>query len=159
MVTGCGPNRPKVSGKVTANGSPVAGVQVLFIPVSTKDVPFPGPCSQGVTDVNGVYSLVTDKGDKGSTEGLNVVEFYPKDAFEVEFMESDAARLMAEAQNDSSHPSFKKAKEIIKKAKSLKSIATGQKLKAGATTEFAVPPDGTDAADFELTELAETTNN
>jgi len=153
VVTGCDARYPRVSGLITMNGQPVADVNVLFVPVSTKEIPFPGPVAEGVTDAEGRYSLVVRDGAKGSTSGVNIVEFYLSGSLELDFMESDAARLLAVAGGDVKHPSYQEAQSLLAKIKSLKAVTKGDKLKPGAKTEFTVPEEGTESANFELTEL------
>lgn len=53
---GCGPKGPAVNfveGKVTLNGSPLAGATVMFSPVKDGG----GRAASGVTDASGVYKL------------------------------------------------------------------------------------------------------
>jgi len=154
LAAGCGTKYPTVSGKVTINGEPAEGVSVLFVPLSTEEVPFPGPFAEGKTDKEGRYSLTNRYGDPGGTAGLNVVEFYVEGSIEVDFMKSNAEMLLSQAGKDKSHPSYQEAQKILAEAKTLETISSGDKLTPGATVNFEVPPEGTDVADFELSELS-----
>ncbi len=156
LLAGCGDKYPQVSGRVTIEGQPVADVNVLFVPVSTNDNPFPGPIAEAVTNQDGKYSLVTTSGIKGGTPGLNVVEFYLVGALELDFMSSNAIRLITEADGNVTHPSYIEGQQLKAKIESLKAVATGDKMKPGAKTEFTVPAEGTESANFELNELVET---
>ena len=64
-LSGCGSkdglSRVAVSGKIVANGQPVDGCHVRFIPVgSTK-----GPGASAMTDANGAFVLEDDRGNHG----------------------------------------------------------------------------------------------
>jgi hypothetical protein len=73
FAAGCGAGgftTAPVSGRVTVDGEPVAGLRVSFEPVGGKDRPLPGPDSVAVTDEDGRYSLVTtDEGQGGAVVG------------------------------------------------------------------------------------------
>lgn len=76
LLTGCGSGGDKVQtnkvkGKVTYNGSPVAGATVTFSPQEKGT-----PAALGITDAQGVYTLTTyDSGD-GAAAGLYKVLVY-----------------------------------------------------------------------------------
>lgn len=146
LVAGCGKSYPNVSGTVTLNGKPVANVNVLFVPVSTKEQPFPGPYAEAVTDSTGKYSLVTRSGKPGATPGLNIVEFYSAGLSGRDFLkESESIMAMADS---STHSKIERSQS----AKS-KSMGKGDPLSPDARTEFTVPEQGTNTADFELSNL------
>lgn len=158
LLSGCGSSYPNVSGKVTINGQPVEGLSVLFIPVSTEQDPFPGPYAEGVTDSSGNYVLKTRDGSKGGVPGVNIVELYSGGAIKLDLMESDALLLLAQAGGDKDHPSYKKSQELSKQIKSLKAKMAGGKMRPTVKTEFTIPPEGTDKADFELIGMDESSN-
>jgi len=159
LAVGCGSGHPAVSGKVTANGQPVEGMKVIFSPVSTTENPFPGPYAQSTTDSEGVYSLVTRDGDTGATKGENIVQLYSTKGLELDFMESQVAASFGMAGGDRNHPSWQTAVEMKEKVDALKSMETGDRMSATVTTKFTVPDEGTDSANFELTEFAKSTRN
>lgn len=76
LLTGCGGGGDKVQthkvkGKVTYNGSPVAGATVTFSPQEKGS-----PAALGITDAQGIYTLTTyDSGD-GAAAGLYKVLVY-----------------------------------------------------------------------------------
>lgn len=128
LVAGCGKSYPPVSGKVTLDGKPVENVSLMFVPESTEENPFPGPYAEGVTDAQGNFALVNRDGVSGGTPGQNIVEFYPKDTFELGFMQSEVVMLFAVAGGNTSHPSYKKAESLQKKIKSLQAMAAGTRI-------------------------------
>lgn len=72
LVVGCGkssefPLAP-VSGTVTQNGNPLAGVNVMFMPESGKGAP-----SGGLTDASGKFSLQYNNGQSGAVLGQHRV--------------------------------------------------------------------------------------
>ena len=60
-----------VSGKVTMDGKPLAGVNVYFIPVAKPGSDIAGDSGGGVTDENGQYTLKTSTRD-GLKDGAQV---------------------------------------------------------------------------------------
>ena len=70
-VAGCGvsnPNLPEVvpvSGAVTLDGAPAAGVNVTFIPIGSTA----GGASYGATDAGGKYELKSNDGRPGAVVG------------------------------------------------------------------------------------------
>ncbi len=63
-----GPAKYPVTGKVSLDGQPLAGVSVTFSPSDRKS-----PTSGGKTDAQGVYTLSTTQGDKGAVVGKHLV--------------------------------------------------------------------------------------
>jgi hypothetical protein len=115
-----------VSGRVTLNGQPVAGVAVMFQPVAPDGNVNPGPGSTGVTDSEGRYSLkVIGKDIRGAVIGMHKVRLTP-----------------FEQPGDPSDDRPKRAKPT------LRIPARYNKLEG---TPFEVPAGGTDKADFPLT--------
>jgi hypothetical protein len=60
LATGCSKapyDTAAVSGRVTLNGEPLAGVAVMFQPIAPDGNINPGPGSYGITDADGRYSL------------------------------------------------------------------------------------------------------
>lgn len=141
LFAGCGSQYPSVSGTVSLDGKPASGVNVLFVPVSTKENPFPGPFAEATTDENGRYTLVTRDGSKGATPGMNVVEFYSVELIQNEFQDSSLQDLIGQSENGAKSNSAPKTKK-----------KRSDRMKPYASIEFEVPVDGTSEADFELTQ-------
>ena len=69
LVAGCGGSEfqvSPVSGTVTFDDEPLAGVEVVFAPMENDDSINVGPASRGTTDADGRYTLVTLKGQNGA---------------------------------------------------------------------------------------------
>jgi hypothetical protein len=111
-----------VSGIVTLDGQPVSGVRVTFQP-SGRDVENPGPGSSAFSDASGRYELKTVRDEPGAVPGQHTVRILNP--------EPEKA-----GSNDGAGPP---RKEIIPRRYEVSSDLT-----------FDVPPDGTDAANFEL---------
>lgn len=88
VQTGCGPgDQPdlgQVTGNVTLDGKPLAGVAVVFQPQS-------GRPARGMTDAEGNYELTYIRQTKGTKVGPNRVEIAPNEDGEVEESESSDA--------------------------------------------------------------------
>jgi hypothetical protein len=77
-VAGCGPKLEfaEVSGKVTMNKKPLAGVFVQFYPLSDAKEQLPSAIAK--TDADGNYTLTHDGGKPGALVGPNrVVVYWP----------------------------------------------------------------------------------
>jgi hypothetical protein len=61
---GSGPDMAPVSGRITVDGKPVAGLRVSFAPIGSKEHAFPGPGSVGHTDADGRFTLHSLKDKK-----------------------------------------------------------------------------------------------
>jgi hypothetical protein len=74
-LVGCGGNDDlaSVRGKVTLDGKPLEGAQVVFAPVSE------GATSYGRTDSSGNYVMMFSDKDKGAWLGENVVRISTED--------------------------------------------------------------------------------
>ncbi len=72
-----------ISGLIKIDGQPVAKINVTFNPTSKDEEGNPGPFSFGVTDENGQYTLMTNKGEPGAVVGPHKVaisgEYYEGD--------------------------------------------------------------------------------
>ena len=78
LFSGCGRggNSAPVSGLVTLNGKPVAGIAVSFQPVVTEGNIAPGPAAFGVTGADGRYvAQLMGETRKGAAIGKNQVRF------------------------------------------------------------------------------------
>jgi hypothetical protein len=65
-----------VSGTVTLNGEPLAGADVHFQPIGSKENPNPGPGSHAKTDDQGRYSLRVDERQAGAVVGKHRVMIF-----------------------------------------------------------------------------------
>lgn len=65
-----------VAGTVTLNGQPLAGADVHFQPIGSKENPNPGPGSHGKTDAQGHYSLRVDEHQAGAVVGKHRVMIF-----------------------------------------------------------------------------------
>jgi len=112
-----------VSGKVTLDEKPMANVHVSFQPISEgKDNPNPGPGSFAVTDSEGRYELrIVDPDRPGAVVGRHRV------------------RLAV------NQPDVGAGSDLIVPVKKVLPASAGD-----GSIKFAVPPEGTDKADFPL---------
>jgi len=77
LTVGCGSTNPEtiaVTGRVTCQGKPVAGLLVQFTPQGEG---LPGKPAGGTTDADGKFSLSTYKDDDGAVVGLHQVAVMP----------------------------------------------------------------------------------
>jgi hypothetical protein len=73
-AAGCGgPRLATVTGKVTLDGTPLAGATVSFYPIGQPADPADAVASTGTTDDNGEYSLETTKDQRGAVVGTHRV--------------------------------------------------------------------------------------
>ncbi|MDG1875294.1 MAG: hypothetical protein P8J27_15375 [Mariniblastus sp.] len=76
VICGCGPSSgtiSPVSGKLTLDGEPMAGVEIIFSPKMVEGNANPGPYSVGTTDAAGDFTLKTRYGDEGAVVGSHIV--------------------------------------------------------------------------------------
>ena len=80
LICGCdGPSLAPVSGTVTLDGTPAAGLHVIFQPLSDGRNTNPGGGSYAITDAAGHYSLKMVDGDAtGAVIGKHRVEIATK---------------------------------------------------------------------------------
>jgi hypothetical protein len=77
-VVGCGSGGKvaPVSGTITLNGQPAAGIAVSFEPIATEGNNVPGPSAFGVTGPDGRYTAkIVGREMNGATTGKNRVKF------------------------------------------------------------------------------------
>ena len=111
-----------VKGRITLNGKPQANIQVTFQPVSMGKQTSPGPGSYGLTDADGRFALRTVNPDlEGAVVGDHFVTLARKSA-------------KSKVESDTSSPVDR---------------TIPQRYRTGEAV-FTVPPEGSDAADFEL---------
>lgn len=79
-LVGCGSSASyelaPVSGVVTLNGQAVPYTQVIFQPKGTADNPSPGPGSTAFCDDAGRFELKTVRGEPGAVVGVHGVQIY-----------------------------------------------------------------------------------
>ncbi|MBA4066315.1 MAG: hypothetical protein C0501_21895 [Isosphaera sp.] len=114
-----------VSGRVTVDGGPAAGVHVGFQPVGSGGDQHPGGGSYGVTDADGRFTLRLVEGDgPGAVVGRHRVEL--------------TVRAKADDRHDT-RPAGPKSGVVIP-----------PKYNRNSDLIFEVPAGGTEAADFEV---------
>jgi hypothetical protein len=128
LAAGCGGrNVVPVSGRVTLDDKPLAGVHVGFQPMATEGNKNPGGGSYAITDADGRYTLkLVEGGEPGAFVGKHRVEITVRGA------EVDP--------NTDLRPKGGAAKVVIP-----------PKFNRDTTLTFDVPAGGTDKADFPLT--------
>jgi hypothetical protein len=123
---GGGPKLVAVSGRVTLDGHPAAGVHVGFQPVAAAGEKYPGGGSYAITDSDGRFTLKLVENDRtGAIVGKHRVEI--------------ASRQQADDATDS-----------IQKSVRPKAVVPPKYNRESQLT-FDVPGDGTTDANFDLT--------
>lgn len=136
-----------ISGKITCDGAPVAGIRVLFTPEPTAGNNMPGPWAMGLTDANGEYSIVDRYKKDGAVAGAHAVSFSYDDIDED--AEEELQEDMEEAQSeDGSKADFDEAKRQLAELKQKKN--TRPKVHDDFSMPFTVPEGGTTEANFDL---------
>jgi hypothetical protein len=128
LLSGCGGLRVvPVSGRVTLDGKPAAGVHVGFQPVATAGNNNPGGGSYAITDDDGRFTLrMVEGGQSGAVVGKHRVEITTRGA------EADSGT--------DTRPKTGAPKTVIP-----------PKYNRNSDLTFEVPSGGTDKADFTLT--------
>ena len=156
VMGGCGSDEfvlAPVSGRVTIDGQPVAGVRIAFEPIADEKRKYPGPESIAITGEDGGYKLyTTDTERRGAVVGKCRVKIWTIPGEQM-------------AQNpvitDDQDPNYDSVAEI----KALKAqIRASRKKKAAPVSlgiipfrfndrtelSFEVPSEGSDKADFAI---------
>jgi len=141
-----------VSGRVTIDGEPFAGVRIAFEPVADASRKIPGPEAIAITDADGRYTLyTTDKERRGAVVGMCRVRIWTIPG------EQGAQKGVVFDDRD---PNYDSVAEI----KALKAqIRAGTRKNAPKATGIipfrfndrteltsVVPPEGTTKADFSI---------
>ena len=157
LFVGCSGGGYKVvplSGTVTMDGNPEAGVRVVFSPYALEDNPAPGPYSSAITDENGEFAMVTRYGKPGAIVGPHLVTFKYAggDELKEEIAIAEARIKEAKAARDSAALSkakaeLKKLEEAVANSKEMPSRYYGR----NGGIDFEVPKGGDEAVKFELT--------
>jgi hypothetical protein len=127
-VVGCGwgGKVAPVSGIITLNGQPAAGIAVSFEPLATEGNNVPGPSAFGVTGPDGRYTAKTVGGEiNGATTGKNRVKFCAY---------IDPADILEDGS-----------------VKTKPKVKVPARYWSDPKIEFDVPANGTSSADFALT--------
>lgn len=145
---GCGDaSIAPVSGKVTFDGEPVAGIRLVFSPILKEGKSDPGPWSSGMTNEAGEYSLQTRHEDEGAIIGTHTVAFVYDDRDNIyKYQEHlrEAKREGDQAAADASQKDIDNYKALQKS----RPQAPSNKY----TEKFEVLPGGTTEANFQLPE-------
>ena len=143
VFSGCGTDSAPVSGTVTYDGKPLAGVRVVFTPVSNSTEAM--PYSTAVTDDAGAFSLETRDGTPGAVAGLHRVGFDWSDIRS--YTLKDLTTKLREADNAEEETRIQaQITEVEQK------LASRPLLKAGLQTDFTVPESGDTGISFGLTD-------
>jgi hypothetical protein len=133
---GCGKGGPKyvrVSGVVKLNGSPYQGAVVNFQPIGATGSPYPGRGSYGHTDKDGRFTLVVDDKIKGAVVGKHRVRIATLRG------STPAGAYPGGTPDGGERPRTKREVDPIP-----------PEWNESSTKEFEVPPQGTDAANFDI---------
>lgn len=134
-----------MSGKLTLDGKPMPGVEIVFSPAEVSGNPNPGPWSAGITDAEGNYELKTRYKEVGAFIGKHNVSMSYAD-MQPGAMEELRGEL-ADAKS-----SGEDANEIKAQIEQLKKKLKGRALiPASAPGVYEVPAGGNRSANFELT--------
>jgi len=157
LLLGCGSGGDftvvPVSGLVTMDGTPAAGVKLSFSPLPLEDNPNPGPYSTGVTDENGEFTLKTRYDNAGAVTGPHQVFFTYVTSKEMQRKIAEAeSRVEEETAKGNSSAAAKAKKELQKLNGSLANDGVMPGRYAGREgIKFEVPSGGSDDVKFELT--------
>lgn len=133
-----------VTGRVTLDGEPAARVTVLFNPIRQGDSLEAGPSSMATTDAEGRYQLMVARqsGGVGAVPGKHFVAFRGLEDYDSVLKEmNNPSPTLAPTGGEA-------PKHVI--PGELPSVRIPAKY-ARKPLEFVVPPEGTAAADFDLT--------
>jgi hypothetical protein len=148
ILTGCGGNTGgpigPVSGKVTLDGVPMPGVEVVFSPKAKPGNSNSGPYSIGMTDTEGNYELKTRYGDSGAIIGVHTVVFHYPGIDRLDELREEWQD--ARESDDGGDPEEVKAR-IAAVKKQLGGLAM---IPSTAEQEFEVPTGGNKSCNFEL---------
>lgn len=155
VIVGCGPGYTvvPVSGKVTVQGKPAAGIKVVFYPKGTESNPAPGPFSQGQTDENGVFTLTTRDGAAGAIVGDHRValEMFDEglDQETLDEAKGELEEAVANGDKESIGPARKRYMQMKKKFDKAQGIPA-EFLDGSKTFSVTVPAGGTSEADLDF---------
>ena len=133
IVSGCSGDQTNgpVSGKVTLDGIPLAGIEVVFSPMATEGNSNPGVYSFSMTDDQGHYELKTRYGDRGAMIGKHMVTIqYPDhdDLLETQEELMDALQDAKDADEEDGAAVVAEVKARLAKIKKGKTVDRGSPL-------------------------------
>lgn len=147
LVAGCGPNTGNLapmSGKLTIDGEPAPGVEIVFSPQPVEGNSNVGPYSFGTTDAEGNYELKTRYGETGAIVGKHIVTLQYSD------IEEGAMEELQDELQDAKEEG-EGAAEVATEIEALKNKLKGRpRIPASAGGEYEVPQGGNKSANFEL---------
>jgi hypothetical protein len=136
-----------VSGKITADGNPIANIRVVFAPRTQTGDAVTGPWSSGITNEQGEFTLFTRYDEKGAVVGVNDVSFAYDDMDPDTY--EDLLDELAGARNGEDKAEFERIKKAVAEAKVLlERPAASEEL----TEEFEVTSGGSSEANFDINE-------
>lgn len=139
-------NTVPVSGIVSLDGEPLAGVKVVFLPQPTESTAVVGPFSSATTDANGKFELKTRYDEPGAVVGTHRVTFAYRD---IDRKAITGAEPAAEAEGDGDSSTANEsagAKSQLGKRKPI----PRQYGEEESNVKIEVPAGGMDNANFEL---------
>jgi hypothetical protein len=154
-LAGCGDEGftlAPMSGRVTIDGQPVAGLRISSEPIGGSHRPLPGPDSISTTDADGRYSLyTTDAQRRGAVVGPSRIRIWSNPAETLSIVTDDrdpnydpAAEINAiKAQMRGGR---KKSQQKVVQKSGMIPLRFNDKT----NLTFDVPPEGTDKADFDI---------
>ncbi len=152
LTSGCGNDGyklAKVSGLVTLDGKPVAGLRVAFEPIATEKNSAPGPEAIGITDPDGKFYLKTmaERPQTGAVVGNCRVRIWS--------LPSNQEDAIFNDRNEGHDPVAEiKAirKQIMDSKKKVARVSSAIPLRYNdqTTLSFTVPPEGSDQAKFDI---------
>ena len=142
---GCGDSSiAPVSGKVTVDGKPVAGIRLVFSPIFIEGQNDPGPWSSGLTNEAGDYSLETRYKDNGAVIGKHTVSFVYDDIGNIDTYRE----LLREARQAGDQAAMDAVEKDIADYNARQKARP--KAAGDYTEKFEVLPKGTTEANFDL---------
>jgi len=148
LIVGCGPSSgtiAPVTGKLTLDGKPMPGVEIIFSPKMVEGNANPGPYSFGTTDDQGNFELKTRYGDEGAVVGWHLVSMQYSDieAGVMEELRGELADIKASGEEGAAEV-LAQIDEVTKKLKGRAIIP------ADAEGEFEVIKGKNNVANFEF---------
>lgn len=152
--SGCnfGSELAPVSGKVTADGAPVAGVRIVFYPKPTEDNPAPGPFAEGETDDQGRFTLVSRDVHLGACVGVNQIRFQLPNASKSELQGAQSALRLLKGNPQQNRAEIKQMEEKVEKIRAIhKQFAMiDPKYLTSSSIEVIVPSDGLENHEIDI---------